>query len=190
MNQQAPAYIVDPINLDRAIQELQRALKDGLPWLTVAFARAKVVPEKPNGKLLLLPKVYYGEKEYMNVLLNDTVPAQSWFLTSGSDTPTDYAMMNPIQKMLTPVSLIVWLNFTKLKFGQSQDYLWTEWPKREVFNILNRYPNVTITRIYDEHARDIFREYSTEVERDQFLTHPKAGLRFDFDLTFNFDCNA
>lgn len=185
MNQQAPAYIDAPINLDRAIQELQKALVRDCPWITVAFGRARLIPEKTNGKILLLPKVYYGEKEYVNVLLNDTVPAQSWFQTLGIETPLNYGMENSIQKMQSTVSLIVWLNFTKLQFDQTQDYYWLEFPKRDVFNCINKYPNVTITKISDENAKDIFKEYTTEVERDQFLTHPKGALRFDFLLTYN-----
>ncbi len=187
LNQQPPAYIANPVNLDKAIQELQRALKTNLAWLTVAFGRARVIPERNAGKVLQLPKVYYGSKEYANVLLNDTVNAQSWFQVMSPETPLDYQAMNTIQKYSVTVAAIFWVNLELINLTNA-DYYYLELLKRQAHNILGRYPNVTILRVYDENARDIFREYTTEVEKDQFLTHPKAGLRFEFQLTFNYSC--
>ncbi len=188
LNSQEPAYINDPINLDKAIQELQRAFKTKLPWLELAYGRARVVPEKTsNDKTLLLPKVYYGAKEHANILMNDNKKSISWFQLMGPEAPLDYAPSNTIQKFQASVAAIFWMNLENMKLV-AEDYHHLEIPKRQAINLLTRYPNVTLLRTYDEHARDIFREYTTEVEKDQFLTYPKAGLRLEFLLTFNYAC--
>lgn len=188
-NAQAPAYIDNPINLDRALQEIQRALATRLPWLSVAYGRAKVIPEKLVDKTVSLPKVYYGGNEYQNIFTNDNHAATSWFQVTGPEVPLDYAPLNQTQRYQAPVSLIVWLNLDKVRLDlTNEDYHHLELPKREVHNVINRYPNLTLVRVYDENARDIFKEYTFEVEKDQFLTHPKAGLRFDFLLTYLYDC--
>lgn len=189
LSEGAPAYITAPINLDRAIQELQQALDNDLDWLDVVYGRARCYPEKVNQKTVVLPKCYYGGKEYANVLLNDNHNVTAWFQVMTPETVQDPAPMNEFQIHTVTIALIVWFqDLQKLRFtlGDAEDFYHIEHPKREIHNVLNRYPNVSIIRTYDEHARDIFREYTTEVEKEQFLTHPKAGLRFEFILTYNY----
>lgn len=193
LNEQAPAYILNPINLDRAIQEIQKALANDLDWFNVVYGRARTIPEKVNDKTYVLPKCYYQGREYLNVLQNDNHNVTGWFQVTGPESVLDYGSMNEIQKHSVPISFICWiLDIQKLRFtlGDAEDYYHLELPKRAIHNVLNRYPNVQIIRTYDEHARDIFREYTTEVEKEQFLTHPKAGLRFEFLLTYNYDCQT
>lgn len=187
MNSAEPEFILDPINLDAAIQEIQKALKTGIPWLSRAYGRARVIPEKLNDKTVKLPKVYYGKGEYLNILKNDTVPASSWFQVTGPEEPTEYTSQNPSIPHTCPIALIVWMDFKRMKLD-IQDYYHLEVYKNDVFKLLNKYPNVKITRVYDENADDIFSEYTHEVDTDQFLTYPKAGLRFEFDLTYNYIC--
>lgn len=187
LNQAEPAQIVDPINLDAAIQELQNALKANIAWLSRVYGRARLHPEKLYDKQVLLPKVYYGNKEYLNILLNDTVPAQGWFQVIGAEQPLEFHPGNTIQKYQVPVAFIVWLDLKKIAL-ENQDYIYLEIPKRQIHNILGRYPNVTITKVFDENAKDIFKEYTTQVDKEQFLTYPKAGLRFEFNLTYNYNC--
>jgi hypothetical protein len=182
--------IVSPINLDRAIQELQNALKSKLSWLKQVYGRARVMPERVGEKVYNLPKVYKSEKEYLNVLLNDNVDASCWFQVIGAEMPLDYAPLNVIQKYQVPIALILWFNLEKVRLDlTNEDYVHTELLKRQVHNVIGRYPNVTISRVFDEHARDIFREYTTEVEKEQFLAYPKGGLRFEFLLTYDYDCS-
>lgn len=185
LNQQEPAYITNPINLDKAIQDLQMSLKTNLPWLERAYGRARMIPEELNDKTVMVPKVYYGGKEYLNVLLNDTVQAESWFQVMGSETPLDYMYGNESQIYQVQVAAIFWMNLEKMALI-SEDYYYLEEPKRQIHNVLNRFPNVTILRVYDENARDIFREYTTQIEKEQFLSHPKAGLRFELLLTYSY----
>jgi hypothetical protein len=184
-------FIPNPINLDRAIQEIQNALSL-LTWLKKPYGRARVIPELLDGKTILLPKVYSGQKEYLNIFLNDNVDASCWFQVMGPEVPLDYAPMNRIQKYQTPLALIFWFDLEKVRLdlGADDDYIHTERIKREVHTLINRYPNITITRVYDENAKDIFREYTFNVEKDQFLTYPNAALRFEFLLTYDFDCEG
>lgn len=187
LNQAEPAQIIAPINLDNAIQELQNALKANVAWLSRVYGRARVYPEMVNSKNVSYPKVYYGAKEYLNILLNDTVPAQGWFQVLGPEQPLEYHSGNTIQKYQVSIAFIVWMDLKKIALS-GQDYYDLELAKREVHNMLGRYPNVTITKVFDEHAKDIFKEYTTEVSKEQFLTYPKAGLRFEFSLTYNYNC--
>jgi hypothetical protein len=191
-NEAEPEYIAAPVNLDRAIQEIQRALKTNLTWLSRAYGRARALPEILNGKAVTYPKVYYGgllDHEYKNVLLNDTVDASSWFQLTGPETPLDYTHANLIQKYQAPLSVIFWFNLEKVKMGlTTENYIHTELIKRDIHRILNRYPNITIVRIYDENAKVIFKEYTTDEPMDQFLMHPKKAIRFDIQLTYDYDC--
>lgn len=190
-NENEPEYIPNPINMDRAIQEIQRALKTNLDWLSRAYGRARAIPEVLNGVRIVCPKVYYGGKEYKNVLLNDTVDASSWFQITGPETPLDYMFGNKIQKYEVPISLILWFNLEKVRIDLiAEDYIHTERVKRKVSNILNRYANVTIQRVYDEDSKVIFKEYTTDEPKEQFLMYPKAGIRFDLLLTYDYDCDA
>jgi hypothetical protein len=186
-NEAAPGYITNPINLDAAIQELQKAIADNVDWIKCAYARARVIPEVLNGKTLYLPKVYYASGEYQNVLTNDNFSASSWFQTTGNEYPIDYLASNEIQKYQCYVSLIAWFNLADVLPQPGEDYIHSEYPKRDLVNIIGRYPNVQIVKIYDENAKDIFREYTMEVEKDQFLTHPKQAIRIDFLLSYDYD---
>lgn len=187
LKEQEPAYINDPINLDRALQELQRAFKNNLPWLGLSFGRARVIPERSGDKVLNLPKVYYGSKEHLNILMHDITKSVSWFQLMGPEVPLDYAPGNLIQKYQAQVAAIFWMKLDEMKLT-AEDYHHLEIPKRQAINLLTRYPTVTLLRVYDENARDIFREYTAEVDKDQFLTYPKAGLRLEFLITFNYAC--
>ena len=181
-----PAYILSPINLDAAIQELQKELKK-IPWLTKVYGRARVISEKVNDKTVTLPKCYESSGEYVNVLNNDSTNASCWFQVTGPETPLDYGALNSRQKFSVPVSLIVWFTDLTKILKPVDDYYHLELPKKKVFNALNKYPNVEIQRQYDENLRDIFKEYTVE-NTEKTLTHPNAGLRFDFILTYNYNC--
>jgi hypothetical protein len=188
LTESAPELILAPINLDAAIQELQIDLKENLPWLKRSYGRARIIPELQENKLVRIPKVYYGKGEYLNVLANDNFRSSSWFQLTGPEIPVDYGPLNPIQRFLAPLSLIVYYKMDQVKPNlTTEDYLHSEMVKRDVFNIINKYPALAITRMYDENASDIFREYSIE-DYDQLLTWPKAALRFDFTLMYNYQC--
>jgi len=182
----APELITDPINLDRAIQEIQVALR-GIEWLQIVYGRARVIPELVNGKLIEMPKVYYGSKEYLNIFLNDNKKSSAWFQVTGSEIPLDYASGAKIQKYEAPIALIVWFDLKRLQLDHP-DFIFTEHLKREIQNKISRYPNLTIVRVWDENAAEIFREYTFDEAKDQFLTYPKGALRFDFLLTYDYDC--
>ncbi len=186
-----PAYIAAPINLDAAIQEIQKDLKTSLEWLDRSYGRARLVSEMLSNKVVRLPKVYYGAGEYLNVLTNDNFKSSSWFQLTGPEVPVDYGPLNRVQRFLAPLSLILWYRLDKVKPNiTTEDYLHCEMVKRDVFNVINKYPALQVTRIYDENAEDIFREYTTDVAKNQFLTWPKAGLRFDFTLMYNYQCQV
>lgn len=186
LKQAPPELIVDPINLDRAIQEIQKAVGTIL-WIEAAYGRARVIPELVNGKLIEMPKVYYGQKEYLNIFLNDNKRAISWFQVTGAEEPLDYASGVKQQKYQAPVSLIIWFDLKRLELLYP-DFIYTEHLKRDIQNKIARYPNLTIERVWDENASEIFREYTFDEAKDQFLTYPKGALRFDFLLTYDYDC--
>lgn len=190
LNSNAPEYIPNPVNLDRAIQQIQKAFAENLLWLEIAYGRARAMPEKVNDKTCVFPKVYYGGKEYLNILMNDTKNSQSWFQVMGAEGAVDYAPSNLIQKMQSTVAAIFWIqDIQKVRFTLgNEEYYHLELFKREAYNMLARYPNVTVLRSYDENARDIFKEYTTEEDKEQFLMAPKAGFRFEFLITYNYDC--
>lgn len=77
---------VNPIEIDRAIVDLQSKLSFFLPWLTEGYGRAYKNLDVKKGKRLYFPEVYLGKKlddhRYFNVTPDNTKEGQNFFLVS------------------------------------------------------------------------------------------------------------
>jgi hypothetical protein len=75
--------------LDAVIKSIQTDLAT-IPWLQKSFGRAWEFTEKQESRVVRVPKVYQGESEYLNVLPNDHLSAQSFIMADGPEEWTEY----------------------------------------------------------------------------------------------------
>ncbi|QNH60748.1 hypothetical protein [Hymenobacter sediminicola] len=170
----------NPVGLDSEIQKLQLLLAERLGWLQVSYGKAYRHSEKRNGKTLTLPKVYAGESEYRDVLPNDNVAAQSFFL------PRDPASVSEAQEpmmgtlpLVQTVDYIVWGNLTRI--DETKAYRFEAELQRDVLRVLNG-AGVLVQRVFTT-PEEVFRGFSVELIPEHVLRHPYAGFRIQLELS-------
>ena len=184
--------INNPVGIDAIIQDIQIAL-NSLGWLKYSFGRAWFFNEVgSSGKIIKKPKCYIGQGEYYNVLPNDNIISQSFFIVKQAEKYIDYDNLLQGNKKSRDLSIIFWMKLTKL--NSIKDSIFTEELKNDVEFILMMNENITIQNFFDEKADDIFAGFTIDDIDTQYLMHPYAGMRFDinvqyYDLLCNKDLN-
>jgi hypothetical protein len=163
--------ITNPIGLDAVVQSIQQDIYLGLPWLQKSFGRAWEFKEiDTTGKVVKYPKCYIGEKEYLNVLPNDHLKAQSFIACKSEETWPAFtdASMNSKERTL---SIIFWFNLFEI--NPDRDMIFTEELKYEVEKVLKQNQwTKNIIAYYDERTDDIFSGYTIDDEKTQYLMYP------------------
>lgn len=162
--------------IDSVIQSIQVDLSS-LDWLEKSFGRAWVFDDD-GGKV---PKVYQGQGEYLNVLPNDFLRAQSFITASGPETVTEYKQftMSSLERNL---NIFFWVNLQEI--DPNTGYIFTERLKNEVEKILKRNRWVkTINNYFDERADQVFEGF-TLPENTQYLMYPYSGFRFEITVAY------
>jgi hypothetical protein len=189
--------IVSPKGIDRAIQSIQQELDAGLPWLDKSFGRAWEFKEidPATEKQIRVPKCYSGSGEYINVLPNDFLKAQSFISVRNEETWPAYSRATGNSKQ-RDLSVIFWFNLKEI--DPAKDYIFTEELKTEVEKILKANAYVaSINRYYDERVEDVFDgyisqaesgRYSVEDTKTQYLMYPYSGFRFDVTVAYMEEC--
>lgn len=177
-----------PINLDDFIEQLRTSMAT-ISWLEKAFHRAYQMPRKnPDGKggIIQVPMAYQAGSEYYPVMPNDALQAYSFFRVRGPKTFTDYSTQSTLLNSVAPLDLIVWGNLKSI--DPAKDYIFTEQLEQDVMAIFNQYPQVSVLRIWDERAEDIFSGYSLDLTKRDLLMYPYQAFRIEFDLSFPYVC--
>lgn len=189
--------ITSPVGLDKAIQSIQQELATGLTWLEKSFGRAWEFKEidPATEKDIRVPKCYYGEGEYINVLPNDNLKAQSFITVRNEETWPSYSRATGNSKS-RDLSIIFWFNLKEI--NPAKDYIFTEELKTEVEKILKLNAYVaSINRYYDERVEDVFDGYISQAEsgrysvddtKTQYLMYPYSGFRFDVTIAYTEEC--
>lgn len=183
--------ITSPYLFDKVINEIQQALKNGLPWLDYSFGRAERLVKVIDGKRIYTPNVYKGNDNYEVLLPDDRLRCFSFFVLS---EPQE--LMNRMQMELrikAPFSLIVWVDLRKVEKVMNQpDQRNTEYVKEQILGILETaFPkkgHFSIQRIY-QRAENVFDGFTLDEVQNQFLMSPFAGFRFYGELIVTNDCN-
>lgn len=179
LDPQAPT-LPNAIGLDAEIQRLQLRLKERLDWLQVSYGKAHRHSEKRGNKTVTLPKVYDGAGEYRDVLPNDNVQAQSFFLAKDPLRNTERG--EPIIGTLPlaqPVDLIVWGNLQRI--DETKAYRFDAELQRDVLRVLNG-AGVLVLNVFTT-PEEVFRGFSVELIPEQVLRHPYAGFRIQLELS-------
>lgn len=175
---QAPA-LPNPIGLDAEIQRLQLRLKERLTWLQVSYGKAYRHSEKRGGRQVYLPKVYDGGGEYRDVLPNDNVAAQSFFLPKDPATNPEREPMIGTVPLAQSVDFIFWGNLQRI--DPTKSYRYDPELLRDVVKVLNE-AGVLVQRIYGA-PEEVFRGFTVELIKDSVLQHPYAGFRIQLEVS-------
>lgn len=183
--------ITSPYLFDKVINEIQQALKNGLPWLDHSFGRAERLVKVIDGKRIYTPNVYKGNNNYEVLLPDDRLRCFSFFVLS---EPQE--LMNRMQteiRIKAPFSLIVWVDLRKVEKAMNQpDQRNTEYVKEQILGVLETaFPkkgHFSIQRIY-QRAENVFEGFTLDEVQNQFLMSPFAGFRFYGELIVTNDCN-
>ncbi len=166
-----------------AVTESIRIALSALTWLEKSFGRAWEHKEIDiEGKVKKVPKVYTAAGEYLNVLPNDFLQAQSFIRADG---PEEWEQFNRFEGSMKSrkLDVIFWVNLKEI--NPAKDYIFIDELKTEVEGILSIHPAVaSMNEYYDERIEDVFEGYSIEDVATQYLMWPYAGMRFN--LTVNY----
>jgi hypothetical protein len=182
--------IVNPVNIDRPIQEIQISLATGLGWLEKSFGRSwESVRKDTSGKIWTYPEVWQGPGvDLYNCMPNDNLKSQSFFRVEEPIKVIEYqefryARMNAI------INIIFWFNLQVI--DPDLDYRFIELLKGHVQRVLTNTSlsssDFQILQIW-EGANNVFKGYTIDQFKNQELIHPYGGFRFECNLNFIEDC--
>jgi hypothetical protein len=185
-----------PVGLDAVIESI-RADLSSIPWLQKSFGRAWEFTEKQaSGSVVRIPKVYQGEAEYLNVLPNDHMVAQSFIMADGAESWSEYERTSMRNAKTRALKIIFWLNLHEI--DSNSDYIFTEVLKKDVEKVLKANPWITsIDQYVDEKAEDVFQGYinsgagtlsTADDNVNQVLMYPYSGFRFNVTVGYYEDC--
>lgn len=176
-----------PRLFDRVVVEAQQGLADTFEWLDHSFGRAEKVIERRNGARVVLPAVYVGRNEYLNINPDDRVFGNYSFFTIEDPQSVEYA--GRIGKAKANFSLVVWLDLRKV---EDEDERNVEAVKASILKalsggILIRSGALRVSRVY-EHPDAVFAGFSYDHIDASALVHPFCGLRFSGEIVTNDLC--
>ena len=183
--------ITTPYLFDKVIRELQKALKDGLPWLENSFGRVERRVTEVNERRLYVPAIYQQDGQYGIMLPDDRLGCYSFFVMH--DPQEVLNRMQTEVRIKSPFSLIVWVDMRRVeKKMRMPDERNTEYIKEQVLSVIEtaskRKGHISINRIY-ERAENVFDGFSLDEVKNQLLMSPFAGFRFYGEMIVTNDCN-
>lgn len=183
--------IVNPVNIDRPIQEIQQALA-ALGWLQKSFGRSFESRKRvqDTGKIIVYPQVWQGAGlDLLNVMPNDNLQAQSFFKVEDPIECINFRK-DQYSQMRARISVIFWFNLERIAPGAN--YVIIELLKgsaqRAITEVtLSERCDIKILRVWEK-VRDVFNGYTLDEVKDQELIFPFGGFRFECELTYIEDC--
>lgn len=182
------------VMMDRVLDNIAAALKDGLPWLDNAYGRAERIKRVQAGRIYYTPAAYVGagrrENDYLGLLPDSGLGNFSFFAI---DDPQTISPGPGIRDIRTSFSLVFWFDLRSIYGdGITRDI---ESLKMQVIDLLGGNTSwrpdadtrIIISRIYDR-AENIYRGFSLDEVDNQYLIHPYGGFRIEGTLEYSEDC--
>lgn len=189
----------EPVLLDKVLQDFQKALLNGLPWLDRVFGRAhRLVEHRQDGGKFVYPAAYVGNAEYVSLLPNDNFGNFAWFDIYDPQKIT--AVVQSLPQYTFEGAIVFW--YDQSKIYEDREMMYTEEVKDEIIRLLTT-PGIvttngrlTISEI-NERFENLYKGYSIEkiynnyvysgediqsIDK-QFFMYPYAGIRIEFTLT-------
>lgn len=180
------ATTIDTTGLDGAITSIQTDIA-ALDWIQKSFHRAYRHQELNNGtsqRNISVPKTWQSGKEWINVLPNDNITAQSFFWPLGEEDVLEFDNhIDPL--MSSEIALIVWVNTSKLAGHNTGPSISHQ--KADILNVLKSSDVVVgITGIIDRSADEIFEPFTINDELKQWTMLPYQGFRVNFTVKYTY----
>lgn len=186
--------ILNPVNVDRPIQELQTAL-GSLTWLQKVYGRAfQSYKNDVKGKIVVYPEAWQGvegtkTRDLINVMPNDNLNSQVFFVLDDPTNVVGFTKDN-YNQMKATLQIVFWFNLKWI--DPSIPYRYTEILKAQAQRaitecIFSPFASISILRIW-EGADNVFRGFTIDKVKQQELVHPFGGFRFECELNYQEDC--
>lgn len=180
---------ITAIGLDGAITSIQSDMKASLTWIEKVFHRAYLFQESDqDGRVKrMVPKVYEAGNEYINVLPNDHVRSQVFFVPAGDEDVQDYDP-NSLLIVNQDIALVFWCDVRSLSGNSATSYNPSlSLVKKQFIDFLNNHDSVLeITSIVDKKAEDVFEGFTIDDDKTHYTMLPFAGLRINFRIKFDY----
>jgi len=166
-----------PYLFDKTVQNIQKALGAGLTWLDHAFGLAERITRVINGNKYILPNLWVGGNEYIDLL-----PDQM----RGSFS---FCYLNEPQKqangrMSAQIEVIIWWD-TRSVDAELRDL---ERVKSQVLDTLSHVAGAEVVAIYDRPS-SVYKGFTFDETAAYALMHPFAGIRVSLNAYAEPDCN-
>ena len=166
-----------PYLFDKAVQNIQKALGANLGWLDHAFGLAERITRVIDGKKYILPNLWVGGNEYIDLLPDRMMGSFSFCCLDEPQKCTD-------GRMKARVQVVVWWDTRKVD-AELRD---TERVKSQVLDALSRAGGCEVAEIYDRPA-SVYKGFTFDETASYALMHPFAGIRVGVDVYVEPDCN-
>ncbi|CAL2077684.1 conserved protein of unknown function [Tenacibaculum sp. 190524A02b] len=156
----------NPVGIDLLIQKLQKKLNHKISYDGMhSFGR--VYLNEIEGKLV--PEYYKGNGEYKEVLLNDRINGNIFFIEDGTTKKKS-------SQLITPISLIILLDLEKL--SNINDKRIDEEVKTEIYSIIETEKYFQLDEIIK--GNDVLKGFKTDLKE----IHPYCFLRFNGTMRY------
>jgi len=176
----------NPKLVDGVIAEIQQRLAAQIEWFTNIFGRVERLKEEVDGQTYYTANVYKSGNDY-TLIAPDSGLGNFAFFTVDEPEDVEQYVGEPV-RIQSPCSLIVWVDLRTIPNGEGRN---TEAVKNEILHALNslylRYGRFYISKIYNR-AESIFKGFSLDEVKNQFLMQPYCGWRFEGEIDFVADC--
>lgn len=171
----------DPLLIDYALLEIQQKIVVSIPWLDHAFGKAQRQKTLQDKKILIRPTVYVGDADYLPVFPDDNIGN---FIFFKADDPQDVIDQGKVSKMNYNLHLIAWFNYKKV--------FPSDWEQKSIENVKSQFiqffidthlkrSKITMNKFY-EHGENIYKDYTDNEIKDQFLMRPYGGFRLSLSM--------
>lgn len=192
LNPQIPLAL-NPVEIDKAIIDLQYKLETNLSWLTNAYGRAYRFLRLNDEKRVYYPEIYTGIKngapQYYRTM-PDNLKKGSCFFVVGSELINDFSQ-NSSNFLKYPVSIIFQVNLAEINKVQLSTEIFTQNLIMEVRNVLTNLMNGTeyrfdLTKIIRD-FQEVYKEFSLDELRN-FSMAPLDSFRVEGFISLYQDC--
>lgn len=188
MNPRNPiqAPIVDPVGLDSNIEYLRTRLET-IPWMDRTFGRAFDMQFQEGEKMIVLPQVYVGNREYFSVMPNDYLKSFCFFSPVDPLNNDNIGPDVPFSKSYfwsQRVDLVVFVNYNLI--DKTKDYPFIENLKEDVLSVLQSSQGVTISNVHSNDIREIYQNWNRDLLSKELLYYPFGGIRIEMELSIQF----